>query len=88
MILKIKSSNLIEIKDIDIDKRLVSTTLPLGKQDFQYFIGYRNDKKISPLCIFFPKVNAYRTDFDENECVGFMTKEENVFDKYMEIWES
>ena len=32
------------------------------------------------------KVSAYRTDFDETECIYFMIKEEKVFDKYMEIW--
>ena len=32
-------------------------------------------------------MSAYRIDFDENECMYFMIKEENVFDKYMNIWE-
>ena len=44
-------------------------------------------KKIRPLFIFFPKVSAYKIDFDETEFMYFMIKEEKVFDKYMEIWE-
>ena len=43
--------------------------------------------KNRPFCILFPKVSAYRIDFDENECMYFMIKEEKVFDKYMEMWE-
>ena len=73
------------INDIDINKIVVSNKLPLSQQDFRYFIGYKYDKQIRPLCIFFSKVNAHRIDFDETECMYFMIKEENVFDKYMEI---
>lgn len=41
-----------------INKAAVFNNLPLGKQDFRYFTGYKNDKKIKPLCIFFLKVGA------------------------------
>ena len=44
-------------------------------------------KKIRPSFIFFPKISAYRRDFDETECMYFMTKEEKDFDKYNEVWE-
>ena len=75
------------INDINIYKIVVSNKLPFGRQDFTYFDGYKNDKKIRPLCKFFPKVSAYRIDFNEIECVYFMVKEEKVSDKYIEIWE-
>ena len=26
---------------------------------FKYFIGYKDNKKIKPLCIFFPETNVY-----------------------------
>ena len=65
--------------DIDINKIVVSNKLP--------FIGYKDDKKIKPLCIFFPKLSAYRIDFDETECMHVIKKEENVFDIYMDILE-
>ena len=44
-------------------------------------------KKIRLLCIFFPKRNAYRIDFDEIECMYFMIKKGKVFGKYMEFRE-
>ena len=43
------------MNDIDINRIVVSNTLPLGKQDFRYFIGYKNDKRIRLLCEFSPK---------------------------------
>ena len=32
-------------------------------------------------------MSAYRIDLDEIECMCFMTKEEKVFDKYIEVLE-
>ena len=40
--------------DIEINKIVVSSKLPFGKQDFKYFIGYKNNKEIRTLWIFFP----------------------------------
>ena len=54
---------------IDINKSVVSNKFPFGKQGFQYFIGYKDNKKIKPLCIFFPETNAYRINLDETECM-------------------
>ena len=71
--------SLISINDIDIIKIVVSKTFPFGKQDFKYFIGYKYNKKIKPLCIFFPEMNVYRIDLDETECISFLTHEKPVF---------
>ena len=46
----------ISINDIGINKIVVSSKLPFGKQDFKHFIGYKDAKKITPLCIFCPKL--------------------------------
>ena len=32
-------------------------------------------------------MSAHGIVFDESECIYFMTSEEKVFDKYMDIWE-
>ena len=45
------------INDIDINKILVSNMVPFGKQDFKYFNGYKDNKKIRPLYIFFPEMS-------------------------------
>ena len=47
MTLKLKNTNFIKknpilINDVDINKIVVSNKLPFGKQDFKYFIGYKD----------------------------------------------
>ena len=49
----------ISINDIDINKTVVSNKFYFGKQDFRYFTGYKNSKKIRPLSIFSPQMNIY-----------------------------
>ena len=44
-------------------------------------------KKIRPLCIFLPKMNAYRKDFDESKYMSFLMKEDELLEKYNKIWE-
>ena len=61
----------ISINAMDINKMVVSNKFPFGEQDFKNFIGYKDNKKIRLLCIFFPEMNAYRIDFDETECMCF-----------------
>ena len=55
----------ISIKNADIDKIIVSNKVPFGKKGFKNFIGYKDAKKNKPLCVFLPKMTAYRKDFDE-----------------------
>ena len=51
----------ISIKNIDINKTVESNKASLGeKKGFKYLIAYKDDKKIRPLCIFLPKMSAYR----------------------------
>ena len=76
------------INSIDINKIVVSNKFSSGKQDFEYFIGYKDSKKIRPLCIFWPQMILYKRNFDENRHIHFIIKEEIVFIKYREILES
>ena len=48
------------ITKIDINKIVVSNKFTFGKQDFKYFIGYKDNKEIRPLCIFFPEMSIYK----------------------------
>ena len=43
--------------------------------------------KISPSCIFIPKISAYRREFDETKCMSFLIKDDELSEKYNEIWE-
>ena len=48
MVLKSKSKNFvgsISIKNVVIDKTVVSSKVTFGKKGFKYFIGYKDTKK-------------------------------------------
>ena len=71
---------------INVNKIILSDKISFVKKDFKYFIGYKVAKKIRPVCIFLPKMNAYRKDFDKTKCMSFLIKDENLLEKYNEIW--
>ena len=70
------------------NKIVVSNKISFGKKDFIYFIGYKDAKKIRPLCIFLPKMIAYRRDFDNTKCISFLIKDKKLLEKYNEIWKN
>ena len=77
----------ISINDIDINDTVVSNKFSFDKQDFKYFIGCKDNNKIRPLCIFFPKMSIYKRYSDKTKCMYFMIEDEKIFDKYMTILE-
>ena len=72
---------------IDINKIVVSNKVLLGKKGFKYFIGYKDASKMKPLFIFLPKMSAYRKDFDITKYTSFLIKDDELLEKYNEIWE-
>ena len=42
--------------------------------------------KNRPLCIFLPKISAYRRDFDKTKCMSVLINNEKLLEKYYEIW--
>ena len=48
---------------------VVSSKFPLGKKSFEYFMGYKVDRKVRPLWIIFSKMSGNRRDFDETKLV-------------------
>ena len=78
----------ISIKNVDIDKIVVSNKVPFGKKGFKYFTGYIDIKKDKPLCVFLSKVTAYRKDFDQTKYVSFLIKDDKLLEKYNEIWDN
>ena len=77
--------NLILINNIDINEIDVSNKLLFSKQDFKYFLGYKDNQEIKPLCIFFPEISIRKRYFDKTKCMYFMKKCEKLFDKYMKF---
>ena len=93
---KLKSLIILKLKNIISSKdfSFIFTIQILIKQ--QYLICFLSANKFLYILLatkmikknqtFFPKASAYRIDFDENEFIYFMIKEEKIFDKYMKIW--
>ena len=57
------------------------------KKDLNILLVTKILKKIKTLCIFLPKMTAYRKDFDETEYISFLIKDDEFLEKYNEIWE-
>ena len=73
----------LSINNIDINKIVVSIKFLFGKQDFKYFIGFKDNKEIKPLHIFFPEMSIFKRHSDKTKCMYFMIKDEKILDKYM-----
>ena len=71
------------INNIDINKIVVSNKVSFG---FKYFIGYKDHKKVTPLCILLPELSAYRRNFDKSQYKMKMMKDDELLEKYNEIW--
>ena len=80
-----QNKNTILIKDVDMDKTVVSNNLPFGKEDFKYFIGYKDNKTIRPWCLFLPEI-WFERYCDRTTYIYFVIKDELTFDKYMRIF--
>ena len=52
-----------------------------GKNGFEYFLCYKDTKKIKPL-----KMTAYRKDFDETKYVSFFVKDDKLLENNDGIW--
>ena len=70
------------INDTDVNNMAVSKKFPFGKQDFKYFISYKNNKL---LYIFFPEMSKYKRYSDKIRCINFMINDLKKVDKLMTI---
>ena len=64
---KNNSKYLIDIKNVDIDKILISTKISFGNKGFRCFIGYKDDSRIKPLSMVLPKISRYGKRCDETK---------------------
>ena len=57
------------INNEDIHKTLVSDKIAFGKKSYEYFIRYKDGRRISHLCIMLPEMSGYVKMFDETKYV-------------------
>ena len=83
------SKSPVTIVGIDkIDKILLSDKFPYNKSKrycFQYFVGYKNDEQINPLCIKPAKNNGHVNSFKGTKYIPFLIKNYPLLKKYYVI---
>ena len=66
---------------------MVSDKFKHSDDGFKYFIGYKEGEIVKPLCIILPQMSGYIKYFENGvKNMSFMIKNEDVLDKYNEIW--
>ena len=84
------------LDSIDLSKIVVSSRWKLNDTTYKYFCGYLNndttgssssERIIKLLCVIQPQMNGYIKYFDDGgKNMSFVTDDENVYEKYDEIW--
>ena len=77
----------VSIKNIDINKMVVSNRVSFAKNEFRYFTGYKDAENVRPLCVLLTKMSAYRKGFNKTKYMSFFIKDDELLEKYNEIWE-
>ena len=76
------------LDSVDLDKIVVSNKWKINETTYKYLCGYLNNDVIQPLCLILPQMHGYIKYFDDGDKnMTFVTDDEKVYDKYIEIWE-
>ena len=59
-----KSKQAIDLDSVDTDKIVVSDKFRHSEEGYKYFIGYKKDEIVKPLCIIAPQMNGYIKYFE------------------------
>ena len=51
----------------------------------KFFIGYKDSKKIRPLCKFLPQMGTCRRDFHETKYISFLPKDDELIENIMKF---
>ena len=83
-----KSKQQIDLNLKNADQIVVSDRFRHSDDCFKYFIGYKENELVKPLCIISPQMSRYIKYFKiGGKYMSFMIKNEDMLDKYNEIWD-
>ena len=72
---------------VNVDQIVVSNKFKHNNKGFKYFIGYQEGGIVKPLCIILPQMSGYIKYFKNGgKNMSFFVRDDNVLDKYNEIW--
>ena len=71
------------MRDLDIEKVLVSNKIPSIEKNYKYLNGYLYDNhKVKPLHIILPKTSAYVKSYDgQTKRMYFLTEDNDLLEK-------
>ena len=83
-----KSKQAIDLGLTNVDKIVVSDKFKDTDESFKFFIGYKKDEIIKPLCIILPQMNGYIKYFENGgKNMSFLIKNDEMWKKYVKIWD-
>ena len=82
------SKQAIPLDSVDLDRIVLLSKWKISDTTYKYLCGYLNNDVIQPLCVILPQMNGYIKYFDDGgKNMSFVTDDEEVYEKYNEIWE-
>ena len=82
-----KSKQPINLDLVKINQIVISDKVKHSDDGFKYFIGYKEDEIVKPLCIILPQMSGYIKYFEKGgKKMSFLIKDDDVLDKYNKIW--
>ena len=76
------------LKDVDIEKVLVSNKISFGEKNYKYFTCYWYDNhKVKSLYIMLPRTSTYVKRYDgQTKWMYFLIEDDDLLEKYSTIW--
>ena len=82
------SKQAIPLDSVDLNKIVVSYKWKINDTTYKFLCGYLNNDVIQPLCVILAQMKGYIKYFDDGgKNMSFITDDEEVYEKYNEIWE-
>ena len=80
---------LVNLRDIDISKILVSSKISFGEKNCKSFIGYLyNDNKVKPLRIILPKTSTYVKSYHgQTKWIYVLIEDDDLLEKCNTFWD-
>ena len=76
-----KIKGLFQLKMQILIKQQYLNKISFGEEGFQFFNCCKDAKKFRTLCIYLPKMSAYRKVFEETKYISFLTKDGKLLEK-------
>ena len=81
-----KSKQPVDLNLVNVDQILISDKFKHSDEGFRYFIGYKEDDIVKPLCIILPQMIGYIKYFENGgKNMSFVIEDDDALDKYNEI---